>query len=111
MLPFLSSLNDRSKLDDGSENNDQQGLMIRKFQFQQLINACLWGNATMDCQQKQVQDRKQLVAAVKEGISDVMTPTNCSHWFAHCRKLHKPISEMQPITGSLLKGTSNEEMD
>ncbi|KAI8452488.1 hypothetical protein BY996DRAFT_6415459 [Phakopsora pachyrhizi] len=43
---FLSSLNNRSKLDDGSENNDQQGLMIRKFQFQQLINACLWGNAT-----------------------------------------------------------------
>ncbi|CAH7673944.1 hypothetical protein PPACK8108_LOCUS8839 [Phakopsora pachyrhizi] len=125
---FLSSLNDRSKLDDGSENNDQQGLMIRKFQFQQLINACLWVNATdlsllpnldqetlakiqKDCQQKQVQDRKQLVAAVKEGISDVMTPTNCSHWFAHCRKLHKPILEMQPITGSLLKGTSNEEMD
>ncbi|CAH7667642.1 hypothetical protein PPACK8108_LOCUS2061 [Phakopsora pachyrhizi] len=131
---FLSSLNNQSKLDDGSENNDQQGLMIRKFQFQQLINACLWAKKSRDerdlkvkdkdrlridfvldnagdCQQKQVQDRKQLVAAVKEGISDVMTPTNCSHWFAHCRKLHKPISEMQPITGSLLKGTSNEEMD
>jgi len=51
---------------------------------------------------KQPPNRTALVAEIKNAVNEAITPQKSKNYFLHCRRLYRPCTEMQEITGPLL---------
>jgi transposase len=56
-----------------------------------------------DVKHKEIKSRSQLAQAIREAISNKMTPEICQKSFLHCQKFYANCTHMQPITGNIIK--------